>query len=290
LVPVNPRFSGDERTFGPEKEKRMFLTLAAAVQFAAQPPHAPAEISYLPVAGGDYHATEPAERLIRELAGEPGPRLRRSTLSIGGLQDCLERYDFVDDAETCLRPLVPREDGGAPVVLVYVEEVRRPNIIGTVVNKTLTVRCVGARAVGRAELSGTLDSEVSLRWAREPVRQCLADAARTPGQATLDPATGAATWRFPLQPGGLSRDIADARGNALERAVVEIEESRLPGSTSYNDCTLRARVSRVVGGWWLRTGDTVMLAVPCGTNGVRHDRPAVMFVNFERELRYLEPL
>jgi hypothetical protein len=269
----------------------MFLTLAVAVQIAAQPAApAPAEIAYLPVTGGDYHATEPAERLIRDLARDPGPRLRRSTLAIEGLRDCLERYDYVDHAETCLRPLVPREEGGAPVVLVYVEEVRRPNIIGTVVNKTLTVRCVGARAVARAELSGTIETEFSMRHAREPVRQCLIDAARTPDQATIDRATAAATWRFPLQPGGLTRNLAEARGNALERAIVEIEESRPPGSSSYNDCTLRARVSRVVGGWWLRTGDTVALAVPCGTNGVRHDRPALLFVNFERELRYLEPL
>lgn len=269
----------------------MFLTLAAAVQIAAHPAApAPAEIAYLPVTGGGYHATGPAERLIRDLARDPGPRLRRSALAIEGARDCLERYAYVDHAQTCLRPLVPREEGGAPFVLVYVEEVRRPNIIGTVVNKTLTVRCVGARAVARAELSGTLETEFALRRAREPVRQCLADAARTPDQATIDPATGTATWRFPLQRDGLTRTFADARGNALERAIVEIEESRPPGSTSYGDCTLSARVSRVLGGWWLRAGDTVMLAVPCGTSGVTHDRPALMFVNFERELRYLEPL
>jgi hypothetical protein len=269
----------------------MFLKLAAAVQIAAQPAAAaPAEIAYLPIAAGDYHATEPVERLIRDLARDPGPRLRRSTRSIDGVEACLERYDYVDYAETCLRPLLPRADRGAPLVLVFVEEVRRPNIIGTVVNKTLTVRCVGARAVARAELSGTLETDFAVRQAREPVRQCLANAARTPEQAGVDPATGAATWRFPLQRGGLTRNLAEARGNALERAVVEIEETHPPGSTSYRDCTLRARVGRVVGGWWLRAGDTVMLAVPCGTNGVVHDRPALMYLSFERELRYLEPL
>lgn len=269
----------------------MFLKLAAALQIAVQPAPAalPAQIAYLPVAGGDYHALEPAERLIRELAAEPGPRLRRAALPTRELQDCLERYDYIDHAETCIRPLVPRAHRGAPLVVVFVEEVRRPNITGSVVNKTLTVRCVGARAVARAELGGTLDSEFAVRQAREPVRQCLADAARTPEQAMIDAATGAATWRFPLQPGGLTRNHADARGNALERAIVEIEESRSPGG-SYSDCTLSARISRVVGGWWLRAGDRIILAVPCGTNGVHHDRPALMYLNFERQLRYLEPL
>ncbi|MEA3016822.1 MAG: hypothetical protein QOI38_1544 [Sphingomonadales bacterium] len=269
----------------------MFLKLAAALQIAAQPapPAAPAAIFYLPVAGGDYHALEPAERLIRDLAAEPGPRLRRADLARDGYRDCLERYDYIDHAETCIRPLVPRHHRGAPLVVVFVEEVRRPNITGSVVNKTLTVRCVGARAVARAELGGTLDSEFAVRQAREPVRRCLADAARTPEQATVDPTTGAATWRFPLQPGGLTRNPAEARGNALERAIVEIEESRAPGAP-YSDCTLSARVSRVVGGWWLRAGDIIDLAVPCGTNGVRHDRPALLYVNFERQLRYLEEL
>lgn len=269
----------------------MFLMLAAAAQIAAQPPAspAPAEIAYLPVAGGGYHAIEPAVRLIRDLAAEPGPRLRRADLPSVGFRDCLERFDYIDHAETCLRPLVPREHRGAPLVLVFVEEVRRSNVTGSVVNKTLTVRCVGARAVARAELSGTLDSEFSVREAREPVRECLADAARTPEQAAVDPATGEATWRFPLQPGGLTRNDSDARGNALERAIVEIEESRAPG-TARAECTMSARVSRVLGGWWLRAGDRVMLALPCGTNGVQHDRPALLFVNFERQLRYLEPL
>jgi hypothetical protein len=269
----------------------MFLKLAAALQIAVQPapPAPPPEIAYLPVAGGGYHAIEPAEQLIRDLAGEPGPRLRRADLPSAGFRDCLERYDYIDHTETCVRPLVPREHRGAPLVVVFVEEVRRPNITGSVVNKTLTVRCVGARAVARAELSGTLDSEFAVRQARQPVRQCLADAARTPEQATIDRSTGAATWRFPLQGGGLTRNHADARGNALERAIVEIEESRPPGAP-YSDCTLSARVSRVVGGWWLRAGDRIVLAVPCGTNGVRHDRPALLYVNFERELRYLEGL
>jgi hypothetical protein len=271
----------------------MLWTIAAAAQLAAQvpgPPDGPAEIAYLPVAGGGYHAVAPAERLIRDLAAEPGPRLRRADLPGEAYRDCLERYDYIDHAETCLRPLVARDHRGAPLVLVFVEEVRRSNITGTVVNKTLTVRCVGARAVARAELAGTLDSAFAIRQAREPVRRCLADAARTPEQATLDPANGAATWRFPLQRGGLTRSFADARGNALERAIVEIEERRPAGSTSNADCTLSARVSRVVGGWWLRAGDTVLLPVPCGSNGVVHDRPALLFVNFGRELRYLEAL
>lgn len=266
----------------------MLLTIAAALQVAAAP--APAEIAYLPVSGGGYHATGPAERLISDLARDPGPRLRRASRPIAAFQDCLRRYDYVDHAETCLRPLIPQADRGAPLVVVYVEEVRRSNVTGSVVNKTLTVRCVGPRAVARAELSGTLDTEFALRQAREPVRRCLADAARTPEQATIDATTGAAAWRFPLQGGGLTRDLAHARGNALERAIVEIAESRPAGSSSYDDCTLTARVSRVVGGWWLRAGDIVALGLPCGTNGVRHDRPALMFVNFERELRYLEPL
>ena len=268
------------------------LLMLAAVQMAVQSaaaPAAPAEIAYLPVAGGGYHAIAPAERLIRDLAAEPGPRLRRADLASDRFRECLERFDYIDHAETCLRPLVPLEHRGAPLVLVFVEEVRRSNVTGSVVNKTLTVRCVGTRAVARAELGGTLDSEYSIRQAREPVRQCLADAARTPGQATVDPATGAATWRFPLQPGGLTRSHADARGNALERAIVEIEENRAPGAT-HAECTMSARVSRVLGGWWLRAGDTVVLAVPCGTNAVRDGRPALMFVNFERQLRYLEPL
>jgi hypothetical protein len=269
----------------------MFLKLAAALQIAVQPalPMPPAEIAYLPVTGGGYHAIEPAERLIRELAREPGPLLRRADIPARGLQDCLARYAYVDDAQTCLRPLVARAHRGAPLVIVYVEEVRRSNITGRVVNKTLTVRCVGARAVARAELSGTLDSEFAIRQAREPVRQCLIDAARTPEQAAIDPRTGTATWRFPLQREGLSRNLADARGNALERAIVEVEESRRPGGPN-SECTLNARVSRVLGGWWLRAGDRVILTVPCGTNGVRDGRPALLFVNFERQLRYLEPL
>jgi len=268
----------------------MFLILAA-VQMAVQPAAlaAPAEIAYLPVAGGAYHAIAPAERLIAGLAAEPGPRIRHADLASNEFRECLERFDYIDHAETCLRPLVPREHGGAPLVVVFVEEVRRSNVTGTVVNKTLTVRCVGPRAVARAELSGTLDSEFAIRQAREPVRRCLADAARAPGQAVVDPATGAATWRFPLQPGGLTRDYEDARGNALERAIVEIEESR-PAGGADRDCTMSARVSRVLGGWWLRTGDTVILDVPCNTNAVRHGRPALLFVNFERKLRYLESL
>lgn len=266
----------------------MFLKFATALQIAAQP-SPPAEIAYFPVAGGEYNAIEPAERLIRDLAAEAGPRLRRVDVPSAGFQECLRRFDYIDHAETCLRPLVPREHGGAPFVLVFVEEVRRSNVTGSVVNKTLTVRCVGARAVARAELSGTLNNAFAIRQAREPVRQCLADAARTPEQAAIDPRTGAATWRFPLQPGGLTRDHAEARGNGLERAIVEIEESRRPGAP-YSECRLSARVSRVLGGWWLRAGDRVELAVPCGTNGVRHDRPALMFVNFERQLRYLEGL
>ncbi|HEX8366158.1 MAG TPA: hypothetical protein VF603_12835 [Allosphingosinicella sp.] len=269
----------------------MFLKLAAALQIAAQPAPAapPAEIAYLPVAGGGYHAIEPAERLIASLAAEPGPRLRRVNLPSRGFQECLERFDYIDHAETCLRPLVAREHDGAPLVLVFVEEVRRSNVTGSVVNKTLTVRCVGARAVARAELSGTLNSEFAIRQAREPVRQCLADAARTPEQARIDPATGGAAWRFPVQPNGLTRDYEDARGNALERAIVEIEDSR-PEATADRDCTVRARVSRVLGGWWLRAGDTVTLTLPCHTNAVRDGRPALLFVNFERQLRYLEPL
>jgi hypothetical protein len=269
----------------------MLLVLAAAVQLALQPvaPPEPAEIAYLTVTGGDYYAVEPAERLIREIAAEPGPRLRRSRLATRAMQFCLELYPYVDDAQTCLRPLVPRADRGAPLVVVYIEEVRRPNIIGTVVNKTLTVRCVGARAVASAELSGTLDTESSILQARAPVRRCLADAARTPVEATIDPATGAATWRFGLQAGGLTRNLTEARGNALERAIVEIEESRAPGAP-YADCRLSARVTRVVAGWWLRDGDMVMLPVPCGTNGVRDGRAALMYLSFERRLRLLEPL
>jgi|GEM_PF-3474887 len=268
----------------------MLLMLAAA-QLAVQAPAPapPAEIAYLPVAGGGYHAIAPAERLIRDLAAEPGPRLRRAELASDGFRDCLERFDYIDHAETCLRPLVQREHRGAPLVVVFVEEVRRSNITGTVVNKTLTVRCVGSRAVARAELSGTLNSEFSMRHAREPVRKCLADAARTPEQANVDPTTGIATWRFPIQRDGLTRDYEDARGNALERAIVEIEERR-PAGAADSDCTLSARVSRVLGGWWLRTGDRVELGLPCGTNTVGAGRPALLFVNFERTLRYLEPL
>jgi hypothetical protein len=259
----------------------MLWTLAAAVQVAAQP--LPAEIAYQPVAGGSYYPVEWAEQAIGAAAATEGPRLRRASFA-ADFAACLDR-SFVDDAQTCLRALIPHRTG-APLVLVYVEEDRRPNITGTVVNKSLNLRCVGARAVASADFDA---DDGAIGRAAEDVRRCLAAAARIPDQATIDPATGAARWSFAVQPSGLVRDLPEARGNALERAVVEIEEHRAPDA-SYRDCTLSARVSRIVGGWWLRAGDSIALPVPCGTNGVRHGRPALLYLSFERQLRYLEPL
>ena len=261
----------------------MLWTIATAVQLAAQP--LPAEIAYQPIAGGDYYPVEWAEQAVVAAASSEGPRLRRASFGTGAAIACLEDRNFVDDAQTCLRALVPLRPG-APLVLVYVEEDRRSNITGAVVNKSLNLRCVGARAVGHADFDA---NEAAIGRARESIRRCIAEAARTPEQATIDPASGAASWAFALQPNGLTRSLPDARGNALERAIVEIEENRAPGAP-YRDCTLSARVSRVVGGWWLRAGDTVALSVPCGTNGVSHGRPALMYLSFDRQLRYLEPL
>ena len=271
----------------------MFWTMAAAVQLATQPvavPAPPPEIAWLPIAGGEYPPSKPIEGLIEGLPGAEGPRLRRSAVDTGAFARCLERSRLIDDAEGCVRALLPRSDGGTPLVAVFLEEDRRPNIIGTVVNKSLNVRCVGLRAVARADLPNALDTPADVERARAPVRQCLFDALRTPGQATLDATTGAATWRFPLRQGGLLRDLQQARGNGLERAIVDIEEVRPPAQAAGRDCALVARVARVIGGWWLRAGDTVALGVPCGTNGVRDGRPALLHVNFERELHYLEPL
>ncbi|HEX8643023.1 MAG TPA: hypothetical protein VF702_03825 [Allosphingosinicella sp.] len=271
----------------------MLLTIAAALQLAAgaaeSAPPAPPEIAYVHIAGGAYRAVAPADRLLTSLEAEEGPRLRRAALDTDALDACLARSTMIDDAEHCVRALLPRRDGGAPVVAVFVEEDRRPNIIGTVVNKSLNVRCVGYRAVARAELD-TLDRPDQIERARVPVRQCIAAATRTPAQASVDEPTGAATWRFPLREGGLIRDSLQARGNGLERAIVEIEETHSADGTIGGRCSLSARVSRVLGGWWLRAGDTVELGLPCHANGVRHARPALLFVNFERELHYLEPL
>jgi hypothetical protein len=274
------------------KEERMFWTMAVAVQLATQPvaAAAPPEIAWLPIAGGEYPASKPLEGLIGGLPGTAGPRLRRSALETGPFARCLERSSMIDDAEGCVRALLPRGDGGTPLVAIFLEEDRRPNIIGTVVNKSLNVRCVGLRAVARADLPNALDTPAAVERARAPVRQCLIDALRTPDQASLDTASGAATWRFPLRPGGLLRDLPLARGNALERAIVDIEEVRPAGQPAGRDCALVAHVARVVGGWWLRSGDTVALGLPCGTNGVRDGRPALLHVNFERELHFLEPL
>ncbi len=260
----------------------MWWTIAAAVQMTAQP--LPAEIAYQPIAGGTYYPVEWAERAVREAAPADGPRLRATSFAPGAGDACLDR-SFVDDAQTCLRALIPHRPG-TPLVLVYVEEDRRPNITGAVVNKSLTLRCVGARAVAHADFEA---NDAAMGRAREAIRRCLANAARTPEQARIDPASGTASWEFALQPGGLTTSLSEARGNALERAIVEIEENRAPGA-SYRDCTLSARVSRIVGGWWLRAGDTVGLPVPCGTNGVRHGRAALMYLSFDRQLRYLEPL
>lgn len=259
----------------------MLWTLAAAVQLAAQP--LPAEIAYQPVAGGSYYPVEWAEQAIRAAAATEGPPLRRASVETD-FAACLDR-SFVDDAQTCLRALIPHR-AGAPLVLVYVEEDRRPNITGAVVNKSLNLRCVGARAVAHADFDA---DDGAIGRAADAIRRCLADAARIPDQAVVDPATGAARWSFALQPSGLTRSLNEARGNALERAIVEIEENRAPGAP-YRECTLTARVSRIVGGWWLRAGDTVALPVPCGTNGVSHGRPALLYLSFERQLRYLEPL
>jgi hypothetical protein len=260
----------------------MLWTIATAMQLAAQP--LPAEISYQPIAGGDYYPLEWAELAVREAAATDGPRLRATSFAPGAGDACLDR-SFVDDAQTCLRALVPHRPGTS-LVLVYVEEDRRPNVTGAVVNKSLNLRCVGARAVGHADFDA---NDAAIGRARESIRRCLADAARTPERATIDPASGAASWEFALQPSGLTRSVTEARGNALERAIVEIEEN-LPSGAPYRDCTLSARVSRIVGGWWLRAGDTVALPVPCGTNGVSHGRPALLYLSFDRQLRYLEPL
>lgn len=260
----------------------MLWTIAAAVQMTVQP--LPAEIAYQPVAGGTYYPVEWAERAVREAAATDSPRLRATSFAPAAGDACLDR-SFVDDAQTCLRALIPHRPG-TPLVLVYVEEDRRPNITGAVVNKSLNLRCVGARAVAHADFDA---NDAGIGRARESIRRCLMDASRTPEQATIDPASGRARWEFAVQPSGLTRSLTEARGNALERAVIEIEETRAPGAP-YRECTLSARVSRIVGGWWLRAGDTVALPVPCGTNGVSHGRPALMYLSFDRELRYLEPL
>ena len=270
----------------------MFLSLAAALQLAAQVsavPPPPPEIAYVHIAGGQYRAVAPANRLLRSLEAEGGPRLRRAARDTAALDACLARSTMIDDAEHCVRELLPRRDGGAPVVAVFVEEDRRPNIIGTVVNKSLTVRCVGYRAVARAELD-TLDRPDQIERARDPVRQCIARATRIPAQPSVDEATGAATWRFPLREGGLIGDYSLARGNGLDRAIVEIEQTHTADGTIGGRCSMSAHVSRVLGGWWLRAGDTVALDLPCHTSGVRHARPALLFVNYEHELHYLEPL
>jgi len=260
----------------------MLWTIAAAVQTAAQP--LPAEIAYQPISGGHYYPVEWAEGAVRGAAATDGPRLRATSFAPGAGDACLDR-SFVDDAQTCLRALVPHRPG-TPVVLVYIEEDRRPNITGAVVNKSLTLRCVAARAVAHADFEA---NDAAIARAGDAIRRCLVEAAHTPDGVSIDPVTGAARWTFEVQPSGLIRDLSEARGNALERAIVDVEENRAPGAP-YRDCTLRARVSRVVGGWWLRAGDTVALPVPCGTNGVRHGRPALMYLSFDRQLRYLEPL
>jgi hypothetical protein len=258
-----------------------WTTIAAAIQLA----QAPAQVAYVPVAGGAFHRIAPVEAL---LAGEAG--LRRSAADGAPFAACLQRFPYVDHANTCLRAALPRTDGGAPLVTIYVEEVRRSNVTGSRVNKTLTIWCVGQRAVGRAELAGTLDAPHEVETARAPARQCVADALRVAAGATIDEATGAASWRFAPGEGGLIRDQPLARGNARERAIVTVRETWSKGEARRGDCTLAAQVERVLGGSRLRAGDMIALPVPCGTNGVADGMPAHLFVGYGGELRYFEPL
>lgn len=264
----------------------MSWMIAAALQIAVQAPF-PVEVAYLPVASGDYQRVD---ALLAGLPANGGPRLRRSALDSAPFARCLTPSRLSDDEDFCVRGLLPRGEGDLPLVALVVEEDRRSNITGRVVWKSFTIRCVGYRGVGRAELGTTLATPFDVQRARAPLRQCIADALRIPAQATIDAATGAANWRFPVRAEGLIRDAVLARGNGLERAIVDIEERRVAGGTAGGECILTARVSRAVGGWWLRNGDTIALGLPCGTNDVRHGRPAHLMIDFEREIRYLEPL
>jgi hypothetical protein len=267
----------------------MSWMIAAALQ-AAAPPALPAEVAFLPVASAGSPASNRVDAVLTGLPRSGGPRLRRSALDPAPFARCLERTRLSDDEDFCVRGLLPRGEAELPLVAILIEEDRRSNITGRIVRKSVTIRCVAHRGVGRAVLGNALGTASEIDRARDPVRQCIANALRIPAQARIDVATGAATWRFPVRSEGLIRDTALARGNGLERAIVDIEERRVAGETAGGECTLQARVSRVLGGWWLRDGDTVLLGLPCGTNGVRHGRPAHLMIDYERALRYLEPL